>query len=71
MIECYEFLPVVSDRMRCVFANVASVKVLELEVFVVDVVLEGGLGHAFCLAARLKGTLVFAPEVVDSPEVDI
>ena len=57
--------------MRCVFANVASVKVLELEVFVVDVVLEGGLGHALCLATRLKGTLVFAPEVVDSPEVDI
>ena len=57
--------------MCCVFANVTCVKVLELEVFVVDVVLKGSFGYALCLAAWLKGTLVLATEVVHSSQVDI
>ena len=52
--------------MCSVLADVTSVKVVKLEVFVVDVILKSCFGDALRLATWLKGTLVFPSEIVYS-----
>ena len=71
LLVAVEVSAVVAHRVRRVLAHVARVVVVQLEVFVVDVVLEGGLRDTLGLAAGLERALVLAAKVVHAPQVHV